>query len=87
MVVYDTVAGGLPTGVVCGRRPLMQRFDPERPMRLAYVVGTFSARPVVMGAMNEFLRWLTHPGTARLYEEMNDRCGEWVRATNGAGPG
>ena len=46
MVVYGkTVAGGLPIGVVCGRRDLMQRFDHERPMRLAYVVGTFSAHP------------------------------------------
>ncbi len=36
MVVYGkTVAGGLPIGVVCGRRDLMQRFDPTRPMRLA----------------------------------------------------
>ena len=43
----------------------MRRFDPERPMRIAYVIGTFSAHPVVMGAMNEFLRWLVEPSTAR----------------------
>src|SRR5262249_44462987 len=44
MVVYGkTVAGGLPIGVVCGKAPLMRRFDPSRPMRMAYVVGTFSA--------------------------------------------
>ena len=56
MVVYGkTVAGGLPIGVVCGKSGLMRRFDPDRPMRLAYVVGTFSAHPSVMGAMNEFL--------------------------------
>ena len=30
MVVYGkTVAGGLPIGVVCGRRELMRRFDPS----------------------------------------------------------
>ena len=58
MVVYGkTVAGGMPIGVVCGKKALMRRFDAERPMRIAYVVGTFSAHPVVMGAMNEFLRW------------------------------
>jgi glutamate-1-semialdehyde 2,1-aminomutase len=62
MVVYGkTVAGGMPIGVVCGHAALMRRFDPERPMRVAYVVGTFSAHPVVMGAMNEFLRWVTEP--------------------------
>ena len=47
MVVYGkTVAGGMPIGVVCGKPTLMRRFDPERPMRIAYVVGTFSAHPV-----------------------------------------
>jgi glutamate-1-semialdehyde 2,1-aminomutase len=65
MVVYGkTVAGGMPIGVVCATKALMRRFDPERPMRIAYVVGTFSAHPAVMGAMNEFLRWVTDPTTA-----------------------
>ena len=83
MVIYGkTVAGGLPIGVVCGTRSLMRRFDPEHPMRMSYVVGTFSAHPVVMGGMNEFLRWVTAPGTAPLYAELNDRCARWVRATN-----
>jgi glutamate-1-semialdehyde 2,1-aminomutase len=83
MVVYGkTVAGGMPIGVVCGRRALMRRFDPDRPLRIAYVIGTFSAHPVVMGAMNEFLRWVIQPETARQYEEMNQRCARWVRATN-----
>jgi glutamate-1-semialdehyde 2,1-aminomutase len=83
MVVYGkTVAGGMPIGVVCGRKRLMQRFDPERPMRVAYVVGTFSAHPVVMGAMSEFLRWLEDPATASLYAEMNERCSDWVQGTN-----
>ena len=83
MVVYGkTVAGGMPIGVVCGTKALMRRFDPERPMRLAYVIGTFSGHPVVMGAMNEFLRWIGEPATAGLYAEMNERCAEWARTTN-----
>ena len=52
------VAGGMPIGLVCGKKDLMRRFDPAHPMRLAYVVGTFSAHPLVMGAMNEFLKWV-----------------------------
>jgi glutamate-1-semialdehyde 2,1-aminomutase len=60
----------------------MRRFDPERPMRIAYVIGTFSGHPVVMGAMNEFLRWAVEPTTARLYVEMNERCAQWVQTTN-----
>jgi glutamate-1-semialdehyde 2,1-aminomutase len=83
MVVYGkTVAGGMPIGAVCGSARLMRRFDPDRPMRLAYVVGTFSAHPAVMGAMNEFLHWVTEPGAAALYEAANQRCSEWVRSTN-----
>ena len=83
MVVYGkTVAGGMPIGVVCGKKALMRRFDPERPMRIAYVIGTFSGHPVVMGAMNEFLRWVTEPATAAEYAEMNERCARWVLSTN-----
>jgi len=35
-----------------------------------------------MGAMNEFLRWVVEPSTAQLYTEMNERCAQWVQATN-----
>ena len=83
MVVYGkTVGGGMPIGVVCGTSALMRRFDPDRPMRMAYVVGTFSAHPVVMGAMNEFLRWAAEPDTALEYERMNRQCDAWVTSTN-----
>lgn len=85
MVVYGkTVGGGMPIGLVCGKRELMRRFDPERPMRIAYVIGTFSAHPVVMGAMREFLDWLAEPATADLYRDSNERCDAWVRSTNQA---
>jgi glutamate-1-semialdehyde 2,1-aminomutase len=83
IVVYGkTVAGGMPIGLVCGKKELMRRFDPDHPMRIAYVIGTFSAHPLVMGAMNEFLHWLTAPATAQLYEEAARRCDQWVRSTN-----
>src|SRR4030095_3679608 len=75
LVVYGkTVAGGMPVGVVCGSGALMRRFDPDRPMRIAYVVGTFSAHPLVMGAMREFLEWATSPGALEEYEQANARC-------------
>ena len=83
IVVYGkTVAGGMPIGVVCGKKELMRRFDSEHPMRIAYVIGTFSAHPVVMGAMNEFLNWLVQPATAELYIEAKRRCEQWVSSTN-----
>jgi glutamate-1-semialdehyde 2,1-aminomutase len=83
MVVYGkTIAGGMPIGAVCGKASLMRRFDPEHPMRIAYVVGTFAAHPAVMGAMNEFLRWVVEPARAQTYDQANQRCAEWVQSTN-----
>jgi glutamate-1-semialdehyde 2,1-aminomutase len=83
MVVYGkTVAGGMPIGVVCGRSWLMRRVDPDHPLRMAYVVGTFSAHPLVMGAMRQFLTWTEDAGTRELYETSNRRCSDWVRSTN-----
>ncbi|BCA52882.1 hypothetical protein W02_00220 [Nitrospira sp. KM1] len=83
LVVYGkTVGGGMPIGVVCGKKELMRRFDPDHPMRLAYVIGTFSAHPLVMGAMNEFLRWVVRPQTQQLYEEAHRHCTDWAAATN-----
>lgn len=85
LVVYGkTVGGGMPIGVCCGRKDLMRRFDPEHPMRLAYVIGTFSAHPLVMGAMNEFLRWVTKPSAVQQYDEANQRCTEWAAEVNKA---
>src|SRR5262249_20400340 len=54
----------------------------DRPMRMAYVVGTFSAHPVVMGAMNEFLQWLMEPDTAAEYASANARCSAWAHDVN-----
>ena len=51
-------------------------------MRIAYGIGTFPAYPVVMGTMNEFLRWVMQPAAVQLYEEANQRCTQWVHATN-----
>ncbi len=83
MVVYGkTVAGGMPIGVVCGKKELMRRLDSDHPMRIAYVIGTFSAHPLVMGAMNEFLKWLAQPATNKLYADAKLRCEQWVRSTN-----
>jgi len=85
MVVYGkTVAGGMPIGLVCGKKELMRRFDPSHPMRIAYVVGTFSAHPLVMGSMNSFLKWIVLPEAAQLYGIAAQRCADWARSTNEA---
>jgi glutamate-1-semialdehyde 2,1-aminomutase len=63
LVTYGkTLGGGLPVGVVCGRRDLMRRFREDRPSDICFARGTFNAHPYVMTAMNEFLRRLDEPG-------------------------
>jgi len=53
MVTYGkTLGGGLPVGVVCGKKDLMRRFRPERPADICFARGTFNAHPYVMGAMD-----------------------------------
>lgn len=83
MVIYGkTLAAGLPIGVVCGRARLMRRFDPDHPMRIAYVVGTFSGYPAAMGPMNRFLRWLDTEEASALYQATAVRTASWSRQVN-----
>src|SRR5246500_1185349 len=56
MVTYGkSLGGGLPVGVVCGKRELMKRFREDRPADICFARGTFNSHPYVMGAMNVFL--------------------------------
>ena len=62
MVTYGkTLGGGLPVGVLCGRKHLMKRFREDRPADVCFARGTFNSHPYVMGAMHEFLRALETP--------------------------
>ena len=72
LVTYGkTLGGGFPIGVVCGRRELMQRFRPDRPLDICFARGTFNSHPYVMAAMNEFLRRLDTPEVSELYADLD----------------
>jgi glutamate-1-semialdehyde 2,1-aminomutase len=72
MVTYGkTLGGGLPVGVLCGRRDLMKRYRDDRPADVCFARGTFSANPYVMGAMNAFLRRLATPECQALYNNLD----------------
>jgi glutamate-1-semialdehyde 2,1-aminomutase len=63
MVTYGkTLGGGLPVGVVCGKRELMRRYRDDRPADICFARGTFNSHPYVMAAMAEFLRAHRHAG-------------------------
>ncbi len=69
MVTYgETVAGGFPIGVVCGRADLMQRYREDRPANICFARGTFNSHPYVMGSMHEFLRRMESPAISQLYQ-------------------
>ncbi len=79
LVTYGkTVAGGLPIGVLCGRKGLMKRFRDDRPADICFARGTFNSHPYVMAAMNEFLRYMETPQARELYRDLdpiwNHRC-------------
>lgn len=81
MVTYGkTLGGGLPVGVVCGRRDLMQRFKPQQPVNISFARGTFNSHPYVLAAMNVFLQRIEQPRYQQLYAEAeatwNARIGE-----------
>jgi glutamate-1-semialdehyde 2,1-aminomutase len=72
LVTYGkTLGGGLPVGVVCGRRALMRRFRDDRPADICFARGTFNSHPHVMAAMNEFLRYLDTPEARTLYRDLD----------------
>lgn len=73
MVTYGkTLGGGLPVGVVCGRRDLMRRYRDDRPGDICFARGTFNSHPYVMGAMQAFLDRLGSPGIRALYEGLDE---------------
>src|SRR6516165_5359106 len=72
LVTYGkTLGGGLPIGVVCGRKHLMKRFREDRPADMCLARGTFNSHPYVMAAMNEFLRRLEEPAIRALYRDLD----------------
>jgi glutamate-1-semialdehyde 2,1-aminomutase len=72
MVTYGkTVAGGLPVGVLCGRRQYMRRFREDRPADICFARGTFNSHPYVMGAMHEFLQRLETDAVRALYRDLD----------------
>jgi glutamate-1-semialdehyde 2,1-aminomutase len=72
LVTYGkTLGGGLPIGVLCGRRALMKRFRDERPGDICFARGTFNSHPYVMAAMHEFLEALETPEIRTLYRDLD----------------
>ena len=83
MVTYGkSLAGGLPVGVVCGRKDLMRRFRDHRPADICFARGTFNSHPYVMTAMDEFLSRLGDPACDAIYRGLDDSWNARARQLN-----
>jgi glutamate-1-semialdehyde 2,1-aminomutase len=83
IVTYGkSLGGGLPIGVVCGRKHLMKRYRDDRPVDVCFARGTFNSHPYVMGAMYEFLHSLEDPDVRGLYDNLEETWNERARSLN-----
>ncbi len=74
MVLYGkTLGGGLPVGVVCGKKEYMHKMDSQHPLKFIANRGTFAAHPLVMLSMNQFLKYISKNIYAGLDEKWNQR--------------
>jgi glutamate-1-semialdehyde 2,1-aminomutase len=85
MVTYGkSLGGGLPIGVVCGRKDLMRRFRDHRPADVCFARGTFNSHPYVMTAMDEFLSRLKAENFRAVYNGLDDIWNGRARKLNEA---
>ncbi len=85
MVTYGkSLAGGLPIGVVCGRKELMRRFRDDRPADVCFARGTFNSHPYVMTAMDEFLSRLASDNFRTVYNGLDEIWNGRARQLNDA---
>ena len=85
MVTYGkSLAGGLPVGVVCGRKQLMRRFRDDSPADICFARGTFNSHPYVMTAMDEFLSRLASPNFRAVYTGLDETWNGRAKAMNDA---
>ena len=83
MVTYGkTLGGGLPIGVLCGKREWMRRFREDAPADICFARGTFNSHPYVMGAMNAFLRRLDNKDISDLYVNLDATWNTRAHALN-----
>jgi len=82
LVLGKSLGGGHSCGAVLGPTRLMERRDPDRPMRVNFVVGTFKGNPVAMGAMNAVLKYVSSPEGRKASDNFRDRVATWLKDCN-----
>ena len=76
------ISGGLPLGVLCGRRDIMSIANPKRRLEMlsyAMQTGTFSSNPVCASVALALIRELEKPGTYERLEEVGTKVRQGLR--------
>jgi glutamate-1-semialdehyde 2,1-aminomutase len=83
------ISGGLPLGVLCGRRDIMEIANPKRRLQMlpfSMQTGTFSSNPVCASVALALIGELEKPGVYQRWEEVGTRLRKGLRdAIAGAG--
>jgi len=83
MVTYGkTLGGGLPIGVVCGKREWMRRYQADHPADICFARGTFNSHPYVMTSTAEFLKALNNPEIKAIYQQQDSIWDQRAAALN-----
>lgn len=83
MVTYGkTLGGGLPVGVLCGKRAFMKRYKAHQPANICFARGTFNAHPYVMQSMNCFLKEIEKPQYDEMYRHIDEVWNERAERLN-----
>lgn len=82
VTIGKSVGGGHAVGAVMGSHKFMERSDPDRPMRVSFVVGTFKGSPMVMGSMNAVLKWMLSEEAKAEFSAHEKRVQDWVASCN-----
>lgn len=83
MVTYGkSIGGGLPVGVLSGRRDLMKRYKEGQPANISFARGTFNSHPYVIASMHAFLKRIEQPRYQALYARADELWSERARQLN-----
>lgn len=83
MITYGkTLGGGLPVGIVCGKKALMKRYKDKHPANISFARGTFNSHPLVLASMNEFLKKLDEPEIQAIYQSSEKIWNERIHQLN-----
>jgi len=76
------IGNGAPVGVCVGKKWLMEKYDPKKPLRVCFVGGTYAAAPVTVAMLNESLKWMETDDYKNVFADNVKQTKEFALAIN-----